>query len=279
MKKNDDARRIADAVIAVCRTIASAETEPSLDALAREAGMSRFHFHRVFKAATGVTPKDYARECRAGRLRSVLPDAVTVTEAVYAAGFGSGGRFYAEARDTLGMAPKRFREGAPGETIRFAVAKASLGSVLVAATAKGVCAIALGDDPDVLTRELQDRFPKAEFVGADSDFEKLVARVVGLIESPKTPVALPLDIRGTAFQRRVWTALGKIPAGETMTYAEVAEAIGSPKSVRAVAGACAANALAVVVPCHRVVRTDGSLSGYRWGVPRKRELLDRESAG
>jgi AraC family transcriptional regulator of adaptative response/methylated-DNA-[protein]-cysteine methyltransferase len=175
------------------------------------------------------------------------------------------------------MTPSRFRSGGRGASIRFAVGECSLGSILVAATDKGVCAILLGDEPEALVDDLQDRFPEAKLFGGDSDFEQWVAKVVGFVEAPSLGLDLPLDVRGTAFQQRVWQALRKIPPGSTATYSEIAKRIGSPKSVRAVAQACASNAIAVAIPCHRVVRTDGSLSGYRWGVERKRALLDREA--
>ena len=265
-------------VAKTCRAIEEAEDFPDLDDLARLAGMSRFHFHRVFKRATGVTPKTYADACRARRVRDALPASKSVTEAIYAAGFDSNSRFYAKSAGLLGMRPDAFRKGAPGEVIRFAIGESSLGAILVAATATGVCAISLDDDPAVLVTGLQDRFPKAELVGADQEFEQWVAQVVGYVDAPKLGLDLPLDVRGTAFQQRVWQALREIPAGTTASYAEVAERIGSPKSVRAVAGACAANPLALAIPCHRVVRTDGHLSGYRWGVERKRVLLQREAA-
>jgi len=260
-----------------CRMIESAESEPSLESLAGAAGMSRFHFHRVFKAATGVTPKAYAAARRAERLRSELQRSDTVTEAAYGAGFNSSGRFYAASKPMLGMHPKAFRAGGKDAVIRFALGQCSLGAILVAATERGVCAISLGDDPEALLRELQDRFPKAEMIGGDRDFEQLVAKVVGFIEQPTQSVDLPLDIRGTAFQQRVWAALARIPAGKTLSYSELARHVGMPSAVRAVASACAANKLAVAIPCHRVLRNDGALSGYRWGVARKRALLDREA--
>ena len=272
------AERHAEAVASACRLIDAAEEMPGLDALAAEAGMSRFHFHRVFKAATGCTPRAYAAARRANRMRDALRKGGTVTDAVYDAGFGSNGRFYAASPDILGMAPARFQRGGAGETIRFAVGACSLGAVLVAATAKGVCAILLGDDPDALVHDLEDRFPRAELVGGDPEFESLVARVVGFVEAPALGLDLPLDIRGTTFQHRVWHALREVPAGATATYGEIAERIGAPGAARAVARACASNPLAVAIPCHRVVRTRGGLSGYRWGVERKRALLDREAA-
>ncbi len=267
-----------EAVRRACERIASAEEAPSLAALAAEAGLSPFHFHRVFKKVTGVTPKDYAAAERARRAAEKLQTAATVTEAIYDAGFNSSSRFYETAMARLGMTPTVARRGGQGAVIRFAVGEASLGSVLVAATDKGVCAIMLGDEPGALVRELQDRFPRARLVGGDKNFERTVAAVVGLVEAPGQNFDLPLDIRGTVFQQKVWQALRAIPAGATATYAEIAQAVGHPKAVRAVAQACGANPLAVAIPCHRVVRTDGGLSGYHWGIERKRKLLDREVA-
>lgn len=272
------AERHAAVVAHACRAIEVAEEPPTLDALAHAAGMSAFHFHRVFKAATGLTPKAYADARRAERVRLALGESQTVTEAIYDAGFNSGGRFYEQSDKVLGMTPTRFRAGGHQALIRFAIGQCSLGSILVAATDKGVCAILLGDDPEALVRDLQDRFDRAELVGGDADFEALVARVVGFVEQPRLGHDLPLDVRGTAFQQRVWQALLAIPAGSTASYAQVAEQIGRPGAVRAVARACGANALAVAIPCHRVVRTDGALSGYRWGVERKQALLEREAA-
>lgn len=272
------AERNAAAVAAACRAIEAAEEVPGLEALAMEAGMSPFHFHRVFKSVTGLTPKGYADARRAERMREALGETPTVTAAIYEAGFGSGSRFYEKSDKVLGMTPRRFRAGGERAVIRFAVGECSLGSILVAATDKGVCAILLGDDPQALTEDLQDRFAQAELIGGDAEFEALVAKVVGLVEQPRLGLDLPLDVRGTAFQQRVWQALREIPAGETASYAQVADRIGKPAAVRAVAQACAANALAIAIPCHRVVRNDGALSGYRWGVERKRALLDREAA-
>ena len=272
------AERHARAVAAACRLVETAEGMPDLDALAQAAGMSRFHFHRVFKAALGCTPRAYAAAARAGRTREVLRTSRTVTDAIYGAGFNSSGRFYATSPEMLGMAPATFRRGGAGETIRFAVGECSLGSILVAATSRGVCAILLGDDPTALARDLEDRFPRAEVVGGDSEFEAVVAQVVGFVEAPASSLDLPLDIRGTAFQRRVWQVLRDIPAGATASYLAVADRVGSPKAVRAVARACASNPLAIAVPCHRVIQNDGTLGGYRWGVERKRVLLAREAS-
>ncbi len=272
------AERHAQSVAAACRLVETAEELPNLEALAEAAGMSRFHFHRVFKAVTGFTPRAYAAAHRADRSREALRTSRTVTDAIYDSGFNSSGRFYAAWPEMLGMAPATFRSGGAGETIRFAVGECSLGSILVAATAKGVCAILPGDDPAALTRELEERFPRAELIGGDGEFESLVARIVGLVEAPAFGLELPLDIRGTAFQRRVWLALCDVPAGATASYGEIADRVGSPNSARAVAGACAANPLAVAIPCHRVVRSDGTPGGYRWGVERKRALLAREAS-
>jgi AraC family transcriptional regulator of adaptative response/methylated-DNA-[protein]-cysteine methyltransferase len=272
------AEQQAAAVARACRLIEEAEEAPRLAALARAAGLSPFHFHRVFKAVTGVTPKAYADAHRGKRVRAELAQGGSVTEAIYGAGFNSSGRFYAAAPGLLGMTPTQFRSGGSGNVIRFAVGECSLGSILVAATDKGVCAIELGDDPDALVRDLHDFFPNARLVGGDAAFEELVARVVGFVEMPAQGFELPLDIRGTSFQQQVWNALRAIPAGSTATYSEIAKRIGRPKAVRAVAHACASNAIAVAIPCHRVVRTDGSLAGYRWGVARKRALLAREKA-
>ena len=267
-----------EAVKRACERIKQAEDLPKLAALAASAGLSPYHFHRVFKAITGVTPKAYAAETRAHRAADKLRTAETVTEAIYDAGFNSSSRFYQNTDARLGMTPGAVRRGGAGAVIRFAVGEASLGAVLVAATDKGVCAILLGDDPETLVRDLQDRFPRADLKGGDVEFERMVAEVVGLVEAPGQRLDLPLDIRGTAFQQKVWAALSAIPAGKTATYTEIARAIGQPKAVRAVAQACAANPLAIAIPCHRVVRADGDLSGYRWGVERKRKLIDREAA-
>jgi AraC family transcriptional regulator of adaptative response/methylated-DNA-[protein]-cysteine methyltransferase len=272
------ARRQASVVAKACRMIEEADERPSLEVLAEAAGMSRFHFHRVFKALAGVTPKAYGDAHRRARVRDELTRSATVTEAIYGAGFNSSGRFYETASDVLGMTPTAFRAGGNGAMIRFAVGECSLGSILVAATEKGVCAIEFSDDPDALVRDLQDRFPRARLIGGDERFERLTAKVVGFVEAPTQGLDLPLHVRGTAFQQRVWQALREIPAGSTASYADIAARIGRPRAVRAVAQACASNAIAVAIPCHRVVRTEGALSGYRWGVERKRALLDREAA-
>lgn len=272
------AERDATLVAGICRMIERSEEPPRLDEMAAAAGLSPSRFHRLFKSVTGLTPREYAAARRAQRVRDELARADSVTEAIYAAGFASSGRFYEAADRMLGMTPGAFRAGGANATIHFAIGQCALGAVLVARSDRGVCAILMGDDPEPLVRDLQDRFPRAHLVGGDAGFEHLVARVLGYVEDPSRGLDLPLDIRGTAFQQRVWQALQTIPPGTTVTYTEIAERIGTPKAVRAVAGACAANAIAVAIPCHRVVRTDGSLSGYRWGVERKRALLEREGA-
>jgi AraC family transcriptional regulator of adaptative response/methylated-DNA-[protein]-cysteine methyltransferase len=273
------AEQHAVTVTETCRLIETSSRVPPLEELAARAGMSPFHFHRVFKAVTGLTPRAYAAAHRGERVRRELEKAPTVTAAIYESGYSSNGRFYGESEQVLGMTPTEFRAGGANAEIRFAVGECSLGSILVARSERGVCAIFLGDDPDALVRELQDRFPRATLIGGDAGFEDVVAKVVGLIEAPRLGLELPLDLRGTAFQQRVWRALKEIPAGATASYRDIAERIGAPSSVRAVAHACALNPLAVAIPCHRVVRSDGGLSGYRWGVERKRELLQREAAG
>ncbi len=264
---------LPDVAAAACRRIEAAEVPPSLAELAAGAGLSPFHFHRVFKAATGVTPKAYAGAHRAARVREAL-DSGNVTQAIYAAGYASSGRFYAEA--PLGMTPAAYQAGGAGEEIVYATASCALGVVLVAASGAGVCAIALGDDAAALEAGLKARFGQARLAD-DAGFGEILAQVVALVDGAGTAKNLPLDIRGTAFQRRVWEALRGIPAGQTANYTEIAARIGAPASVRAVAAACAANTLAVAVPCHRVVRADGGLAGYRWGVSRKRALLEREA--
>ena len=269
---------VAAVVAEACRLIEDAEEPPKLDALAASVGMSPFYFHRQFKAITGLTPKVYGAAHRTKKVRAELADRKTsVTSAIYGAGFNSNSRFYESSNEVLGMTPTAYKQGGKDADIRFAVGQCSLGAILVARSKKGVCAITLGDDPDALVRDLQDRFPNANLIGGDRGFEQLVARVVGFVEAPRIGLDLPLDVRGTAFQQRVWQALREVPAGETVSYAEIARRIGEPKAVRAVAQACGANPIAVAIPCHRVVKNDGMLSGYRWGVERKRALLEKEA--
>lgn len=274
--KTDTVAKIA----AVCRLIESASDLPPLQELAKEAGLSQYHLHRLFKQVTGLTPRAYGQAHRRRLLQASLKEANSITEALYQAGYSSSGRFYEDADRSLGMKPQNYRDGGKNSTIYFAVGKFSLGELLVARSERGICAILMGDDPEELLADLQERFKRATFVGGDSDFEKVVAAVIAFVEAPADPekaLKLPLDIQGTAFQQRVWQALQKIPAGQTVNYSDIAAVIGAPQAVRAVASACAANKLAVVIPCHRVLRMDGNLSGYRWGLARKQALLEREA--
>ena len=271
-------KRQAEAIAKACALIEAAEEKPDFDAVAKAVGMSRHHFHRVFKKTTGVTPGAFFNARRRTRALDGLSRTGTVTEAIYGAGYSSSSRFYETCAPELGLKPSAFAKGGGGEVILFAVGECSLGSILVAATAQGICAIQLGDTPEGLVEALQDRFPRADLKGGDADFEQIVARIVGLVEEPRRAFDLPLHVRGTAFQQRVWEILRRIPPGETLTYAEVAAKAGCPGAVRAVANACASNRVAVAIPCHRVVRKGGALSGYRWGVERKAALLKREGA-
>src|SRR5262245_50216765 len=266
-------------VAKICRLIERAETPPALAELAAHAGLSPFHLHRIFKTETGLTPKAYGAAFRARRVRDELGrKRASVTDTIYGAGFNSNSRFYATSDRMLGMRARDYRAGAPDLPIRFAVGQCALGAILVAQSQRGLCAILLGDDPDQLVRDLQDQFPRAQLIGGDARFERLVANVVGFVEAPSLGLKLPLDVQGTAFQERVWQALREIPPGATVSYAQVAARIGQPNAVRAVAQACGANALAVAIPCQRVVRRHGDLFGYGWGVERKRELHKREAA-
>jgi AraC family transcriptional regulator of adaptative response/methylated-DNA-[protein]-cysteine methyltransferase len=272
-------QREADLVAAACRTIDAADSPPPLDTLAHQAGLSRFHFHRLFRRLVGVTPRDYGAAARMRRVQRELHGGAPVTAALYQAGFQSSGRFYEAADAMLGMTASRYRAGGAGEIIRHATGVSSLGVVLVAASARGICAILLGADGEELGADLHARFPRAELRAAEPDFAALVARVVALVDDPAGDhaVGLPLDIRGTALQCLVWQALRDIPAGTTLSYGELAARLGKPRAVRAVASACGANPLAVAVPCHRVVAANGGLAGYRWGLERKRALLAREA--
>jgi AraC family transcriptional regulator of adaptative response/methylated-DNA-[protein]-cysteine methyltransferase len=276
------AERQAQQVAELCRfideSISGAAELPKLEALSAHAGLSPHHLHRLFKSVTGVTPRAYAAAQRAERLRSELASKSSVTAALYRAGFGSSGRLYSASNQRLGMTPSRYRAGGEHMEMVFAIGSCSLGCLLVAATERGICAILLGENAAELERDLKRRFPLARVEQGERAFEQQLAQVVALVEQPERGLALPLDVRGTAFQERVWQALQAIPAGSTRSYAQVAAALGAPRAVRAVAAACAANPLAVAVPCHRVLRADGALAGYRWGVERKRALLERERA-
>lgn len=261
----------------LCQLMDQSEQPLSLQDLAREAGLSPFHLHRTFKEVTGLTPRQYAAGQRGIRLRSLLRQDSTVTEALYQAGYGSSSSFYQEAPGQLGMKPKQFQREGESSLLRFAVRPCWLGLVLVAASAQGVCAILLGDDESALIQELRRRFSRARLIPGQEDFQDWLTRVTDWLEQPSQEWELPLDLRGTAFQIRVWRALQSIPPGQTTSYGQLAQQLGIPRSTRAVARACASNPLAVVVPCHRVLAKDGSLTGYRWGLPRKAALLQRES--
>ncbi|MFG0335046.1 MAG: bifunctional transcriptional activator/DNA repair enzyme AdaA, partial [Maioricimonas sp. JB049] len=266
------------AVLLACRTIDAAETPPTLNELARTVALSPGYLHRLFRSTIGMTPREYADAARAERFRDRLQQNQPVTQALHGAGYQAVSTVYESSGETLGMTPATFRNGGTGESIRAAVVRCSLGWVAVAATARGLCLAELGDEPDTLNSLIASRFPIAYVVGDDHDFRKWISLVVSCVDGLVDASDLPLDLKGTVFQRRVWTLLRSIPPGTTITYTELAKKLGKPTAARAVASACAANQLAVVVPCHRVVRSDGSLSGYRWGVERKRELLDREAS-
>lgn len=272
------AERQANAIAKACRLIEAAENGIDFEIIAKQVGLSRHHFHRVFKDITGITPGGYAKSHRAKQMLNEMADGASVTEAIYAAGYSSPSRFYEQLAPQLGIKPKNFAKRGAGETIRFAVGACSLGSILVGATERGVCAIQFGDDPQELVDDLQATFPKANLIGADVEFEQWVAEIVGFVEEPARGLTLPLDVRGTAFQQKVWDALRQIPAGSTASYSEIAARIGMAGAVRAVASACAKNRLAVAIPCHRVVRMGGALGGYRWGIERKAALIAREAA-
>lgn len=266
-----------DAVTQACAIIESAEQPPTLQQLADAVGLSPYHFHRLFKRVVGLTPKQYAVEKRLERVRANIRQDDTITDAIYNAGFESGSRFYETATSALGMKPSTYRDGGADVTIRFATARSYLGWVLVAATDRGICRIDFDDAPERLRARLEAAFPQASLVVDDLEFSHTVTQVLVFLEKPDQGLALPLDIRGTAFQRQVWLALQHIPAGSTASYGDIATRIGQPQAARAVAQACASNNIAVAIPCHRVVRRDGDLGGYRWGLDRKRAILDRET--
>lgn len=268
-----DAARVAR----ICRLLEKSSGPLPLARLAQQAQLSPFHFHRLFKRLTGMTPAAYQRAQRSERLRARLHAGDSVTDAIYAAGYGSSGRFYADSDARLGMSPRSYRRGGEGSVMRFALARCWLGTLLVAATERGVCAILFGDDADELQKDLRRRFPRAQLQAGDRRFARLLSRVIRALERPALAARLPLDLQGTVFQRRVWEALRGVPAGTTVSYSEIARRIGCPRSVRAVGQAIGANPIAVAVPCHRIIRSDGSLCGYHWGSERKRALLEREA--
>jgi len=265
-----------DAVIAACRLLDATTETISLDQLAGAVGVSSSHLLRLFKREMGMTPKHYADARRMRQVQNELPGGSSVTRVLYDAGYGSSSRFYDGATRRLGMTPATYQNGAPGETIQYAVERSSLGWLLVAATNRGVCAIELGDDRDALATRLLERFPRATLSADDAEFAAWVRQVSTLVEAPTSALHLPLDVRGTAFQHRVWTALQEIPAGQTESYGSVARRIGHPGAARGVAQACASNPVAVAIPCHRVIGQDGRPRGYRWGIERKLSLLERE---
>lgn len=269
-----------DTIARVCQAIDAAEESPKLEEMARIAGLSPFHFHRVFKAETGVTPAAYAAAVKDRRAKAALSGGASVTEAVYDAGYGAASRFYAKSRHRFGMAPARWKDRGAGEHIRVAVADCSLGQVLVATTDKGVCAVELGEDRDRMIAWFRERFSGAEVEVDDQGLKGAVAAIIEMIEHPaEAPAAdLPLDVRGTAFQEKVWDALRRIPRGEVWTYGQLAEHLGYPKAARAVGAACGQNRISIIIPCHRVVGSNGSLTGYAFGVERKQALLKREGA-
>jgi AraC family transcriptional regulator of adaptative response/methylated-DNA-[protein]-cysteine methyltransferase len=266
-----------DAVLKACKMIEEADKEPTLNQLANAVGLSPHYFHRLFKKTVGITPKQYATEKRLERVRRSLQKESTVTEAIYDAGYGSGSRFYEKAVPSLGMKPSEYQKGGAGLTILYSIIQSYLGWVLVAFTDRGICRIDIDDVPENLKSRLEDNFPMAIFLDDDPEIGKLVAQTLAFLEAPEQGLALPLHVRGTAFQHRVWSALRNIPAGKTASYGEIAEQIGNPNAARAVAGACASNPIVVAIPCHRVIKSNGELGGYRLGVERKRTLLERES--
>jgi AraC family transcriptional regulator, regulatory protein of adaptative response / methylated-DNA-[protein]-cysteine methyltransferase len=266
-----------ETITRICKLIEETEEPMSLQTLADHAGLSPYHFHRLFKKIVGITPKEYAVAHRVKRVRQELNQENTVTQAIYEAGFEATSSFYNRSTAILGMTPTTYKTGADGVEIQYAIKPCWLGWILVAATPKGICAIAFGDTPDALTTQLHHQFSNAKFCASDSTFEAWVEQVLAFVETPQKALNLPLDIQGTVFQQQVWKALQTIPVGHTASYAEVACQIGNPKAVRAVARACATNQIAVAIPCHRVVASSGALSGYRWGSDRKRALLERES--
>lgn len=268
----------AERVRRACASIESAEERPTLEELAGAAGLSRFHFHRLFKQLVGVTPREYAAARSLDRLKAELERGAPVTRAIFDAGFGSSSRVYEITGQALGMTPGAYRAGAPGLRIVYAAVKCRLGWLVLAATARGVCSIELGDRAEPLTRRLRQRFPNASVAEDGATLRPWVQAIRRFLDAPRANLDLPLDIQGTAFQWRVWNELRKLPLGATLTYSALAERIGRPRAARAVARVCASNQVALAIPCHRVIGRNGDLSGYRWGVARKRRLLERERA-
>ena len=276
--KGERARIAQEVVRDACGFIEAAEDIPSLDALAQRSGYSRFHFLRMFRDHTGVTPRSYAEAVRARRLHDALAGGTRVADAVAGAGFGSESRVYERTGSLLGMTPGAARRGGAGEVIHTAFADCAFGRLLVGATDKGVCFLGFAEPDESLMGDLRRRFPNATVVAGDAELVDTLRAVLSFLEEPKQALSLPLDLRGTAFQRRVWETLCRIPPGQTRTYAQLAEMVGNPRAIRAVARSCATNPVSLAVPCHRIIGSDGDLTGYRWGVPRKKALLERERA-
>lgn len=268
----DDVTREAEAMEKALRMLDQAEGPLSLEQIAAGVGYSPFHFHRLFKRAVGVTPAAYARALRSRRAETALAGARRITDAIYDAGYSGPGRFYAEAPARLGMRPSSWRDGGRGETIRWATAATWLGTMLVAATERGICRLSFDEDE----AELRHRFPHARIERGGAELQDLLARTVAAVNAPERPHDLPLDVRGTAFQEAVWRELARIPPGEALSYAALAARAGRPQAVRAAGTACGANQIAVLIPCHRARRGDGSPGGYAYGLDRKARLVDRE---
>ncbi|MCL6744825.1 bifunctional DNA-binding transcriptional regulator/O6-methylguanine-DNA methyltransferase Ada [Kosakonia sp. R1.Fl] len=264
-----------DKVAKACRLLEQ-DTPITLQQLAAEVALSPYHFHRLFKSVTGMTPKAWQLAFRARRLRNTLTVSETVTDAVLAAGFPDSSSYYRQADASLGMTAQQFRRGGDATDVWYTFSACALGRCLVAESERGICAILLANSDEQLLEQLQEIFPRAQRAQANDAFSERVAQVIKRLDNVDAPFTLPLDLRGTAFQLQVWQALREIPAGETVSYQALAQKLGKPQAVRAVASACGANKLAIVIPCHRVVRSDGTLSGYRWGMARKAQLLKRE---
>jgi len=261
----------------VCRYIEThLEDSLTLRTLSAQAGLSPFHFQRLFKQIAGITPRQYVDACRLGVLKSRLKERRTVTMAMLEAGYGSSSRVYERASSQLGMTPATYQRGGPATAIRYTVAACPLGRLLLAGTERGICAVYLGDSDAQLEAELLKEFSAADVQRDDTELNPWVSAIVDHLNGRQPHLDLPLDVRATAFQWRVWQELRAIPYGSTRSYSDIARALGQPKAVRAVARACATNPVSVVIPCHRVLREDGSLGGYRWGLKRKQSLLDRE---
>ena len=276
-EKNNVAAARADLVIQACRHIEQAENPPTLMDLAERAGLSSSHFHRLFKKIVGVTPKQYTITHQVERFRNNILSGHSVTEAIYQSGFSSSSRAYEKSNSRLGMKPGDLKKGGAAIAIKYGISRCFLGWVIVAASNRGICCIEFGDSPDEVIQLMHQRFPKARLINADEGFNSLINEIVGFIKQPNKDFQIPLDIQGTVFQQKVWAILREIKPGRTKSYSDIAKQLGNPQAVRAVARACAANKLAVVIPCHRVIAKDGRISGYRWGVDRKKLLLENEA--